>query len=84
MLGITGTSGVACSGSTAVPSASCSHAATGAAGSWCAYYDNSTDGAGTNWKLAAPLPYKWVRITLIRKHADVRGSHEYFCNTSVL
>ena len=61
MLGLTGTRGVACTGSSAVPSASCSAVGSGSGG-WCRYYDNSAN--STNWKLAAPLDYKWIRITL--------------------
>jgi len=61
MLGLAGTRGVACTGTGAVPSQACSVAGSGGGG-WCSYYDNSAN--ATNWKLAAPLDYKWVRITL--------------------
>ncbi|HET8824894.1 MAG TPA: hypothetical protein VFM77_07190, partial [Terriglobales bacterium] len=66
MMGLSGTRGVACTGSTAVPSASCSAVGSGGSG-WCQYYDNSgtpASASAANWKLAAPLEYKWVRITL--------------------
>ena len=62
MLGLTGTTGVACSGNSAVPSNSCT--------GWCSYYDNSSASANATWKLTdtsgnpIPLDYKWVRITL--------------------
>jgi len=61
MLGLTGVRGVACTGSTAVPSSNCSAVGSGGSG-WCQYYDNSAH--ATSWKLAAPLDYKWIRITL--------------------
>ena len=61
MLGLTGTRGVACSGTSAVPSQACSVVGGGGAG-WCSYYDNSAN--ATNWNLPTPLDYKWVRITL--------------------
>ena len=61
MLGLTGTRGVACTGASAVPSATCSAVGGGGSG-WCQYYDNSAN--ATSWKLSSPLDYKWVRITL--------------------
>ena len=61
MLGLAGTHGVACASTTAVPSANCSVAGSGGGG-WCAYYDNSA--SATQWKLAKPMDYKWVRVTL--------------------
>ena len=61
MLGLSGVRGVACTGSTAVPSATCTAVGSGGAG-WCQYYDNSAH--ATSWNLAAPLDYKWIRITL--------------------
>ena len=61
MLGLVGTHGVACTGAAAVPTANCSVAGSGGGG-WCAYYDNSAN--ATQWKLASPMDYKWVRVTL--------------------
>src|SRR5207247_4986173 len=61
MMGLAGAHGVACSGAATVPSANCSPAGTVGAG-WCAFYDNSTN--ATQWKLASPMDYKWVRVTL--------------------
>ena len=51
MLGVTGTHGVACQGSS-LPTGT----------GWYQVYNNSTN--ATPWKLAAPLNYKWVRVTL--------------------
>lgn len=61
MMGLSGTRGVACTGASAVPSATCSAVGSGGSG-WCQYYDNSAN--ATSWKLSAPLDYKWVRISL--------------------
>jgi hypothetical protein len=61
MMGLVGTHGVACTGAAAVPAANCSVAGSGGGG-WCAYYDNSAH--TTAWKLANPMDYKWVRVTL--------------------
>jgi hypothetical protein len=50
-----------------IPAGACT-AAGGGGGTWCQYYDNSTN--ATPWKLtdlagkAIPLAYKWVRVTL--------------------
>jgi hypothetical protein len=61
MLSLTGTRGVACTGASAVPSSTCTDVSSGGT-NWCRYYDNSAN--TTSWKLASPLDYKWIRITL--------------------
>jgi hypothetical protein len=61
MLSLTGTRGVACTGASAVPSSTCTAVSSGGT-NWCRYYDNSAN--TTSWKLASPLDYKWIRITL--------------------
>jgi len=61
MLGLSGTRGVACTGSSAVPATACTVVGSGGS-TWCHYYDNSAN--ATSWKLPAPLDYKWIRITL--------------------
>jgi hypothetical protein len=54
ILGLSGTAGTPCSGTSAMPSGS----------TWRATYDNSLSGYTGDYKLANPLSYKWTRIQL--------------------
>jgi hypothetical protein len=54
VLGLSGTAGVACSGSSSLPTGS----------NWYDKYDNSASAYTGAYKLGNPLPYKWARIQL--------------------
>ena len=54
ILGLTGTEGVPCSGSSAVPGGN----------NWYTVYDDSSSSYTGGFKLANPLSYKWTRISL--------------------